>query len=80
MHDEPGWLWEMPPVATSTVVRDRWVGYLQAQNLTASDVGGTGWSSHGRWSHLCIVLRVYFLSDSLQKVHRAYENDFAALG
>jgi hypothetical protein len=39
MHDEPGWTWEMPPVATSSVIRDRWVSYLRAQNLTATELG-----------------------------------------
>ena len=46
MADEPGWGAPISiPVATSSVVRQRWQHYLQAQGLTPKDFGETTWQS-----------------------------------
>ena len=46
MADEPGWDAMINiPTKTSSIVRQRWHTYLQAQGLTPNDFGATSWSS-----------------------------------
>lgn len=46
MADEPGWSAPIAiPVATSGVVRQRWVRYLQGQQLSPADFGQTSWDA-----------------------------------
>ena len=47
MADEPGWIrnkvWV--PTDTSPIVKQRWISYLQAQGLVATDLGASEWAA-----------------------------------
>ena len=46
MADEPGWDAMINiPTKTSSIVRQRWHTYLQAQGLTPNDFGATSWTA-----------------------------------